>query len=71
MMIEDFRKILRWANSDYPDIVIIPDDRYWLNVHWQFTGSQYVLADCRRWFSYGGWPFLKGWVDDEILEART
>jgi P-type Cu2+ transporter len=39
--------------------------QHWLNVHWEFTGSQYVLAALSSIvFVYGGWPFLKGWFDE-------
>jgi P-type Cu2+ transporter len=36
-----------------------------LGVHWQFAGSQYILfALSTIVFFYGGWPFLKGLVDE-------
>ena len=37
----------------------------WLKVNWQFPGSQYLLfALSTIVFFYGGWPFLKGLVDE-------
>jgi Cu2+-exporting ATPase len=36
--------------------------RHWLNIHYTFRGSEYVLlALSSIIFFYGGWPFLKGW----------
>ena len=36
-----------------------------IGVNWQFTGSPYILfALSSVVFFYGGWPFLKGWVDE-------
>ncbi len=37
----------------------------WLRVNWQFPGSQYLLfAISSVVFFYGGWPFLKGLIDE-------
>jgi Cu2+-exporting ATPase len=39
--------------------------QHWMNVHWEFPGSQYLLAALSTVvFFYGGWPFLKGWFDE-------
>jgi P-type Cu2+ transporter len=39
--------------------------QHWLNVHWEFSGSQYILFGLSSVvFFYGGWPFLKGWRDE-------
>ncbi len=39
--------------------------QHWLNIHINFTGSKYVLlALSSVVFFYGGWPFLKGLVDE-------
>ena len=39
--------------------------QHFMGVHWQFTGSQYILfALSTVVFFYGGWPFLKGLVDE-------
>ena len=36
-----------------------------IGVNWQFTGSPYILfALSSVVFFYGGWPFLKGWVEE-------
>lgn len=36
-----------------------------LGVNWQFTGSQYILFGLSSIvFFYGGWPFLKGFVNE-------
>ena len=39
--------------------------QHWLNIHINFTGSQYILLLLSSIvFFYGGWPFLKGLVDE-------
>jgi P-type Cu2+ transporter len=39
--------------------------QHWLGVHWEFPGSQYILLILSTIvFFYGGWPFLKGLVDE-------
>jgi len=39
--------------------------QHWLNIHISFTGSKYVLlALSSVVFFYGGWPFLKGLVNE-------
>ncbi len=39
--------------------------QHWLNLHINFTGSQYLLlALSSIVFFYGGWPFLKGLADE-------
>jgi P-type Cu2+ transporter len=39
--------------------------QHWLNIHISFAGSKYVLlALSSIVFFYGGWPFLKGLVDE-------
>ncbi|HUR66238.1 MAG TPA: copper-translocating P-type ATPase [Chitinophagaceae bacterium] len=39
--------------------------QHWLNIHISFFGSKYVLlALSSVVFFYGGWPFLKGLVDE-------
>ena len=66
MMIEDFRKRFYVVLIlTIPIVSLSPMIQYWLNVHWEFAGSQYVLAGLSSVvFFYGGWPFLKGWVDE-------
>jgi Cu2+-exporting ATPase len=39
--------------------------QHWLNIQIRFTGSRYVLLILSSIvFFYGGWPFLKGWLDE-------
>lgn len=39
--------------------------QHWLNIHFSFVGSNYVLlALSSIVFFYGGWPFLNGLVDE-------
>ena len=39
--------------------------QHWLNIHINFAGSKYLLlALSSVIFFYGGWPFLKGLVDE-------
>lgn len=39
--------------------------QHWLNIHFSFAGSQYVLFILSSIvFIYGGWPFLKGLVGE-------
>ncbi len=39
--------------------------QHWLNIHISFTGSKYILLLLSSVvFFYGGWPFLKGLVDE-------
>ena len=66
MMIGDFRKRFYVVLIlTIPVMLLSPMIQHWLNVHWQFTGSQYLLAALSSVvFFYGGWPFLKGWLDD-------
>ena len=66
MMIDDFRKrfyvVLILA---IPVILLSPMIQHWSKVHWEFIGSQYLLAFLSSIvFFYGGWPFLRGWIDE-------
>ena len=46
-------------------MLLSPMIQHWLNVHWEFTGSEYLLSALSSVvFFYGGWPFLKGWIDE-------
>ena len=39
--------------------------QHWLNIHINFPGSNYVLLGLSTFvFFYGGWPFLKGLLDE-------
>src|SRR5688572_10731128 len=66
MMISDFRKRFYVVLIlTVPIMLLSPMIQHWLNVHWEFTGSQYLLAALASVvFFYGGWPFLKGWIDE-------
>ena len=66
MMINDFRKRFYVVLIlSIPIMLLSPMIQHWLNFHWQFTGSQYLLAVLSSVvFFYGGWPFLKGWFDE-------
>ena len=66
MMIDDFKKRFYVVLAlTVPVIFLSPMIQHWLNVNWHFTGSEYVLAALSSLvFFYGGWPFLKGWVEE-------
>ena len=66
MMISDFRRRFYVVLIlTVPIMLLSPMIQHWLNVHWEFTGSQYLLAVLSSVvFFYGGWPFLKGWFDE-------
>ena len=66
MMINDFkRRFYLVLIFTIPIMLLSPMIQRWLNVDWQFTGSQYLLAVLSSVvFFYGGWPFLKGWFDE-------
>ncbi len=65
-MIADFRKRFYVVLAlTIPIMLLSTMIQHWLGVHWQFTGSQYVLFGLSTIvFLYGGWPFLKGLVDE-------
>ena len=66
MMINGFRKRFYVVLAlTIPIMLLSPMIQHWLNVHWEFPGSQYLLAVLSSVvFFYGGWPFLKGWVEE-------
>jgi P-type Cu2+ transporter len=66
MMIDDFKKRFYVVLVlTIPIMLLSPMIQHWLNVHWEFTGSQYILFGLSSViFLYGGWPFLKGWWDE-------
>jgi Cu2+-exporting ATPase len=48
-----------------PIILLSPMIQHWLGVRWQFPGSMYILFGLSSIvFFFGGWPFLKGWVEE-------
>ncbi len=66
MMIDDFRKRFYFVLALTLPIVLLSNMiQHWLGIHWEFVGSQYVLFGLSTFvFFYGGWPFLKGLVDE-------
>jgi len=66
MMINDFKKRFYVVLTlTVPIMLLSPMIQHWMNVHWEFAGSQYLLASLSSVvFFYGGWPFLKGWFDE-------
>ena len=66
-MIEDFKKRFYVVLAlTIPIMALSPMIQHWLNVHWAFTGSSYVLMLLSTVvYFYGGWPFLVG-LKDEI-----
>lgn len=65
-MINDFkRRFFIVLVLTLPIILLSPMIQHWLGVQWQFRGSMYILfALSTVVFFFGGWPFLKGWVDE-------
>ena len=65
-MIADFRKRFYLVLVLTIPIMLLSNMiQHWLGVHWEFPGSQYVLFVLSTIvFFYGGWPFLKGLVDE-------
>jgi Cu2+-exporting ATPase len=66
MMIDDFKKRFYVVLVlTIPILLLSPMIQHWLNLHIAFTGSMYVLfALSSVVFIYGGWPFLKGWMNE-------
>ena len=65
-MIEDFKKRF-WVSLalTIPVLLLSPMIQNWLGLSWSFTGDKYVLFGLSSMiFFYGGWPFLKGLVDE-------
>ncbi len=65
-MIDDFKKRFYVVLILTIPIMLLSEMiQHWLNIHLTFPGSQYVLlALSSIVFFYGGWPFLKGLVDE-------
>jgi len=66
MMIADFKKrfyaVLVLA---IPVMLLSTMIQHFIGVNWLFTGSQYILLILSSVvYFYGGWPFLKGLVDE-------
>ncbi|QEC70280.1 copper-translocating P-type ATPase [Panacibacter ginsenosidivorans] len=66
MMIDDFKKRFYVVLILTVPILLLSEMiQHWLNIHFSFTGSQYVLlALSSVVFFYGGFPFLKGLIDE-------
>ena len=66
MMIKDFKKRF-WVSLilTIPILLLSPMIQRWLGLDWAFTGDSYVLFALSSFiFFYGGWPFLKGMVEE-------
>src|SRR5699024_5757039 len=65
-MVEDFKK--RFFVSiiiTIPVLILSPLIQQFLSVDWRFTNDSYILFVLSSIiFFYGGWPFLKGAVDE-------
>ena len=68
MMINDFKKRFYVVFIlTIPVMLLSPMIQQWMKVDWSFKGSSYLLlALSSVVFFYGGWPFLKGLVDELI-----
>ncbi len=66
MMIDDFkRRFFVVLVLTVPIMLLSEMIQHWLKIHFSFTGSQYVLlALSTIVFTYGGWPFLKGLMEE-------
>jgi len=65
-MIDEFRKrFYAVLILTLPIMALSPMIQHWLGVDWSFPGSNYILSVLSSIvFFYGGWPFLKGLVDE-------
>ena len=70
-MIDDFKKrFLAVLILTVPIVLLSTVIQKFIGVNWQFTGSPYVLFGLSSVvFFYGGWPFLKGWVEE--IKAKS
>jgi len=66
MMIDDFKKRFYVVLVLTIPIMLLSEMiQHWLNIHISFAGAQYILLFLSSVvFFYGGWPFLKGLVDE-------
>jgi len=71
MMIADFRKRFYVVlGFTAPIMLLSPMIQGFLGVHWSFPGAGYIVfALSTAVYFFGGWPFLKGLVDE--VKART
>ena len=65
-MIDDFKKRFYVVLILTIPIMLLSEMiQHWLNIHIDFHGSKYLLFSLSTIvFIYGGWPFLKGLVDE-------
>lgn len=65
-MIEDFKKRFYVVLVLTGPIMLLSQMiQHWLNIHFNFQGSHYVLLILSSIvFFYGGLPFLRGWLDE-------
>ena len=66
MMISDFKKRFYLVLVlTVPVMLLSPMIQHWLGMHLDFTRASFLLfALSTIVFFYGGWPFLKGWVQE-------
>lgn len=66
MMIADFKKRFYVVLILTIPIMLLSEMiQHWLDIHISFPGSKYILLTLSSVvFFYGGWPFLKGLVDE-------
>jgi len=66
MMIADFKKRFYVVLVlTIPVMLLSTMIQHFIGIDWQFTGSQYILMILSSVvYFYGGWPFLKGLVDE-------
>lgn len=66
MMISDFkRRFYVVLILTFPIMLLSPMIQNFLNIKWNFLGSQYILFTLSTFvFFYGGFPFLKGLVEE-------
>jgi Cu2+-exporting ATPase len=71
MMIDDFKKRF-WISLilTIPILLLSEMIQHWLGFEIKFPGAKYVLLILSSFiFFYGGWPFLKGFIDE--VKARS
>jgi P-type Cu2+ transporter len=70
-MIDDFQKRFYAVLAlTIPIMALSPMIQHWLDLHWVFPGSSYVLmALSTLVYFYGGWPFLIGLKDEVKAKA--
>jgi Cu2+-exporting ATPase len=66
MMIADFKKRFYVVLIlTIPIMLLSPMIQQWMKVDWSFKGSSWLLLVLSSVvFFYGGWPFLKGFIDE-------